>query len=440
MSAMPNELELDRPRQGSLIDFDENTPDLQVTLERTSEGIGIAVHWANPESPYAGWFSHGAELPGAAVARTVPKALLFHDSHGSVLLVDCWARGYHMNVFGPGTGYIWARYAVMGVHEDIDFLRPHGVRSEITALRAWMGVSSVIETHDFPTDGRQNSATIVSQNADPILTAQETGLRFVPTWRVERNEDNRTVFDQLIVETRTSDPGTWQEQLKHHLAMRDLLVISQWRAEVMTVTAALRDDDLVITGDGENHGPQWRAVVPAHGEEGPPKPSYRRHLITFSDIGIEGVERWLALRDEFARALDPIISTISMERVSAMTMLAQAGPGIEALGYLLLIRDGQSANAAGSASLRVRLSRIQRDVGSLLPFDADDWVVGTVEAYNGLKHANRTAPEELEMINRWRETVLVVRAWVARELGTTADHLRQRLTDDPQSHPWVPIS
>ncbi len=56
----------------------------------------------------------------------------------------------------------------------------------------------------------------------------------------------------------------------------------------------------------------------------------------------------------------------------------------------------------------------------------------TVEAYNGLKHANRTMPEDVDVMHSWAESVMVMRAWVALRLGVPEATVKARLKDDRQ--------
>jgi hypothetical protein len=152
---------------------------------------------------------------------------------------------------------------------------------------------------------------------------------------------------------------------------------------------------------------------------------------------LSGISRWLNLREAFARALDPVILTRTLDGVTPLTLLAQAGPGLEALGYLLLIEDGATASVAARSSLKSRLERIVQEVAHVMPFDGPTWVASTVAAYNGLKHANRAAPRDLDLVNAWRESVLTVRAWVALRLGTPENELATRLAADPQANAWI---
>src|SRR5690606_3005818 len=115
----------------------------------------------------------------------------------------------------------------------------------------------------------------------------------------------------------------------------------------------------------------------------------------YEEIGVEGIKRWLTLRDQFARALDPVISSRFMDRVTPMALLAQTGPGMEALGYLLLRKDCLSETQARNVSLADRLRRIVDNLADTLPFEAEDFVVRAASVYNGIKHANRGLPPEI---------------------------------------------
>ncbi|XYX72146.1 hypothetical protein ACAD36_00100 [Clavibacter nebraskensis] len=431
---MPNELPLGARRTGNLIDFDPDTPEVNVVLERTERGINIEIPWSGPDDYYASWFLRNTMLAPESDPKPIPKRLMFTDSHGSLQLVDCWPRGYHSN-FMSGTGRMWARYVVMGVHNDRDFLQINGARSTISGLREWLQVSSLSQSVD--PDAR--TLTVTGQPADEIVVSPN--LSFVPTWATERpkGEDSIVVRDVVRCESRSAAPANWNDLTESHLGIRDLLTLSRLRPESASVTAVSRDDDPLTTLDGEEHGLQWRDVVIGRYEAAPvPITGYRPFLIEYREIGeAAGVARWLTLRNDFSRALDPILSDCYLRHVPAVTHLAQVGPGLEALGYLLLKdRDGLTVTQASRSSLRTRLDRIASVVSSVLPFDGTIWAEDMASAYNAVKHANRTLPSELDLLNRWNESVVVVRAWVALELGVDFTKLKRRLEDDPTTTPF----
>ncbi len=77
------------------------------------------------------------------------------------------------------------------------------------------------------------------------------------------------------------------------------------------------------------------------------------------------------------------------------------------------------------------------DVDECVPFDTGAWPTRFAAVYNSLKHANREAPEVVDVMNVWREGVLAVRAWVALELGVGRATVAERLRNDPQRYPYV---
>lgn len=442
---MPNELSIGARRVGDFIDFYPETPQVKATLERSDRGISLTVPWSDPESEYAQWFMKDAgimRLPAGPEPLPVPKRVLFRDSHGSVLLIRCWPRGYHSNVLGPGSGTLWARAAIMGPHEDLEFERPHGLKTEISGLRAWLGMTSWHEQRDWSSSSR--AATLASQNPPAIEIGEHKGvaLQFQPGWQIMREQDGdrRIALDLVRCVTRSDKPLAWDEHRQIHRAIRDLLVLSRWHVESCVEVSALRKDDPPRTLDGTEHpSEQWRAVVVPNDERASPPSRRQPHLLRYGELNEAGILRWLALRDEFARALDPVISSVDLRGTTANTMLAHVGPGLEALGYLLMMRDGVAERTASRANLRTRFDRILADVGECLPFDGPRWASTTVAAYNGLKHANRAEPDPVDVLNAWRECVMVGRAWVAVQLGVSTDHVRARLADDPQGAPFVAI-
>lgn len=433
---MPNELTRGTRRTGDLYDAHADTPEVKVTLERSTLGISLTIAWSNQEVPYANWFLRdGGYIAGTGPHETVPvpRRVLFHDSHGTVLLIQCWAHGYHANAFGPGSGTLWSRAAILGVEQVLEFDQPHGLQTEISGLRQWLGVRSWKEEIS---QNQPLALTIRSVDTPLIALGEFDGVSFelAPTWRFvpENNSDRHVLLDVVNCITRSREPQDWDLHLDLHRSVRDLLVLSRWRYESCVPTRAMRLDDPLVTLDGKSHGDQWREVIVSNDDRAPSPSGWNPHLIEYVDLGVDGVGHWIRLRKDFARALDPVISSIDLRSATPHTRLAHTGPGLEALGYMLLQRDGMSEAAASGAPLRKRLDRILDDVADCLPFDGAIWAAHMVRAYNGLKHANRALPDDLEVMQVWAECVIVTRGWVARELGVGREAVRSRLEDDRQ--------
>ena len=446
---MVNKLEMGTRRVGDFIDFDPDTPEVKVILERSEHGISITLPWSEPGSPYAGWFvGDGFMQPSVlegeepAERKPVPKRVLFHDSHGPILLTGCRAKGFHANFWGPGSGTLWSRVAILGVDHDVEYDKPHGLKTEISGLREWLGVTSWNETYTWPDGPVAASFSSVVADKFEIGDVDGIALSFVPGWAVvpESGRDARTLKDLMRCTTRSTDPRSWRDHYAKHRAICDLLVLSRWWNESCVEVLAYREDDPLTTMDGKEHGEQWRNVVVSDDTPTAPPSGYRPHIIRFADLQVGGIKAWIALHDEFSRALDPVITCINLKEAGGHTRLAHTGPGLEALGYLLMIRDSVAEKDAAHASLRARLERILADLGDSLPFEGADWVDSFVEVYNGIKHANRAEPDMVDVLNAWQRGVLVVRAWVAAGLGVPLDELKTRLKDDSQQHGFVKVT
>ena len=439
---MANELSLGTQRIGSFIDFYSDTPELQVTLEHSERGIGVRLSWTSMDSPYARWFIESGpriRIPPLPDLPPAPRRALFVDSYGSVLLLRCRANGYHMDVAGPGSGTLWSRIAILGPRDDIDYENPHGIQSEISGFREWLGVTSWSRQQSRV--GSKGVYTFVSQTPEVIEVGTHDGitLSVQPAHGVENDRAGarHILLDDLLVITQSSEPKSWDTHYQLHQAIRDLMLVSSWVAESCIPRFARHEDDVVSTGDGKTYPATWQRVVVPSSDRSPIVKGRRSHLLRYDELGTSGIVQWIKLRQEFARALDPVITSVDLNDSWPATRLAHTGPGLEALGYLLLRRDGMPEKKAAYETLESKLNRVLQDLGDCLPFDGAGWVERTVETYNALKHANRSEPDPVDVINAWQQSTLAARAWVAVELGVAHSTLKTRLTEDRGNKQWV---
>lgn len=424
---------------GHLVDFDPDSPETQVMLERTPEALNLTLAWNSRKNAYARWFSRltiEAPFDGDEYShRDLPTQLLFQHTGGSLFLLGCEIDSAHMQIWGSGTGTIRVKYAIENTWGITNFERANGVRSEITGLRRWLGISSVTQTFLPPNLERGLQATYVAVEPKAIVVGGPNGLRLVPTWLAtpDEVEDSITLRDRAICETTSLTARDWDSLLSEHRALRDLLVLSSWTSEEVRVEGAylLEPPELSENGEVVNTG-SWYGVqfASSEGQREPSRAGRSAHLIEYADLGPEGISRWLELRKTFARAVDPIVSSKIFEHPSINVHLSLAGMGAEALGYLIAIEAGRTAKQASDIRFADRLKLIGTPVREVLPFDLDDWVVGTSDAYNAIKHANRELIGLEEMVLRWRQTVMMIRVWVACRLGVEMSTIAKRLETD----------
>lgn len=427
--ASKNTLGPDTHRLGWLIDGNDDTPLTAVLLEDDGQAITLTVPWPSGDSPYAHWFSFGMNYtddPERTRRRyEVPEVLWFHDVRGQVALVGCQAwRG---SIGGAGEGIALTRFAVLGAEPMVDYTTINGLRSELPGLSHWMHLRSL--THDTETDGegRLRALTLRLEAPEPIRLAQTLNLRLRPSFHFQLagRADTSTVHETLLIESRTKDAREWHEHLAAHNSVRDLLSIAAWFPFGYAAQWVIRDDDPLTAISGDSLGEKWSElrsyVSPKHN----PLPGQPRFLFYFDDVGSAGLRRWSALRDRFARGVNPILTILDEPNTPGMTALAQLGIGLDAIGYQLALEQSMARRRAKEESHQDRLRRTVADLAVDPQFDTEEWVIRSAEVYNGVKHANRDLPEGLVLGRTLRQNRLIFRLWVASRIGVPRDRLLQ---------------
>lgn len=434
-----NNLEPGVPRLGTIFDGNPNTPETRSTIELTKQGIKLSVTWStDATNVYARWFkprNYFQDDPeDATYIYEVPSKLSFRDSKGTIQLIGCRNAGWHEDIsHGFGAGTILARYAILGVSEEPDYQKVHGLSSDIVGLRSWVGIESVKRTITYGPE--KNTAVVNLDASESIPIPSKEHIRLVPGWDLSDEGDVTRLEDRLRVQTMHDGPVTWGEHLEDHGKIRDLLNISLWKSHGLKISKVINEDHREEIGQGgaKAYWKEVRATVSNLSSSD----KHPFHLIKYSDIGPEGLARWIDLSTDFSRAINPAVSMHRLKGVDAEVQLAQISISLEALGYLIFMRDDSlSESEARDKRFKDRLVRIGDDIGSVLPFDVDNWAQGTANAYNGVKHANRALPDFLDMVNRTRESCLAFRIWIALELGVDAEQLKKRLEWEPQARPY----
>jgi len=441
---MVNELNVGDRRYGNIIDGDPDTPLLTATLMRTERGVSFSMTFNHEETPqYRRWFTSDGLFFSEDAEDTKPvgppSELMFSDSHGDIALLGCRAANWHSN-FHTGYGTIHASAAVVGA-QSTAYAKITGLRSEISGLRSWIGTTSVRDAFEYNEETNKAKQTVVLEAADSI-SIPESGLLLKPDYFFSKKNDTVNIRDVLYLINRTEQEEPWHVHQGAQLAVRDLLAISRWRAETAIPAFVCRPDDLLHDRHGEpTDRPRWHKAI----YSGAPAPMEEttkiEHLIGWDELGQEGMVKWIKLREEFSRAIDPAVSSIYLKQSIVEVQLTQIAIGLEALGYLIAMRDdGKTESQANSLNFRDRLLRIAKDVPDVLPFVNEVWAQKMATAYNSLKHVNRPTQGIPMVANCWREGTLLFRAWIAAELGLDHEKIKSRLARDRHSHLLVEAS
>jgi hypothetical protein len=440
---MANELKVGDRRYGNIVDGDPDTPTLHATLERTEKGVSFSMTFDHEETPaYRRWFTTDGliAVDGTEDTKPVgpPSNLMFEDSHGQIALLGCRAVGWHTN-YQTGYGTIQASAAVIGA-PSTTYAKITGLQSEVSGLRSWVGATSVDDDWSRDPETKKMKLTVVLEAPDPI-SIPDSGLSLAPNFAYSTKNGTVSIRDVVNLVHHTEQEEPWHVHQEAQSSVRDLLAISRWRAETVTPAFVSRPDDLLPDGEDQAIGrPWWRKAV----YSGLPSPMEEttkvEHLIWWNELKPEGMAKWIKLRRDFTRAVEPVVSSIYNKDSMIESQLTQVAIGLEALGYLIAMRDdGSTEKEANDLSFKQRLIRISQDVPGILPFVNDAWAQSMATTYNSVKHVNRP-PQQLPIVaNSWREGTLLFRAWIVAELGLDHEVIKSRIARDRLSRPMFQL-
>lgn len=458
-----NELIVGEPRLGWLIDGNPKTPETAVMLRDTGAAIELRIPLQGvfgEEGPYGRWwssFSMYADDPERTEHNyTPPRVMLFHDDCGAVVLVGCRAGGFR-KTFGAGYGIIVANYAVLG-GRSLKYEKFNGMRSDIPAMAAWTGITSMAVKPNNDAEGLLETVQVELKRLAPVPVSRTLNLAIHPLWEACHTRSAFSTHEQIVLETTVKKARSWEEHLKVHGAVWDLVSIAAWKPFSVARLEVCRSDDLSRNSRGMTE--RWSRVVthrlPQYSDDDSRKLSF---LFWYDNIGARGVKRWLRLREEYTDAFDPFLSILRSDDPWNDTNVVQIGIVLEKLGYLIDIKknNGAHLNKQNQLSFMEALQVILDDM-PVTPFLGDDesenevhenelsvddtsdvWKRNIRAAYMGLKHADRTMPDSLDLINALRKSILVVRFWVAHQLGVHENVLTEGRKYDPLSKPFIGI-
>lgn len=405
------------------------------------------VHDTGAEIELVFTFERDDDLERMALGRTVvwaddpeykdhvysfPDVMWFADSHGHLCLVG----PYNTRCSIGGAlyeGRIRFRYAVQTGDEGISYRNLNAMRSRVEGLEEWMAVSSVShERLHEEAGGATDVIRLKRQHAVSFSRRLNATLQPTYNFTISRIPGRSLIGDKVHVHTHASNPRDWNEHLKLHRTIRDLLVVAGWRRYGMSAVEVRRDNDPVRALARNVLAPRWAAVT-TYELEGPSgNVTHNRFLFDYDDIGTAGLRRWVRLRNEYWRGIAGMIHAIDIPGVALETALSDASAALESIGYLIAIEAGDPPGQ----KLRPHLRRITSQIGADVGFDLEQWLLRLADVYRSVKHPDQPDPDPLVLANTLREAQLVFRVWVATKLGVQPDIIQRNLGLLPMSQPY----
>ena len=441
-----NELIVGEPRLGWFIDGNKETDSVAVMLRDTGTTIGLTVPLQGmfeSTDPYARWWSPGVMFvddPNRSKhSYHPPKVLLMHDHTGCVVLVGCRATGSNNN-FHVGQGQIVANYAVLG-GRSLKYEKVNGLRAEVPALAAWTRLSNMMVDVTTNESNRVQSVQMTLTNAPEMKLARPLNLTMKSSWRTENPRGSFLAYEGVKLETHVAQPREWDDHLHLHGDVLDLVSLAAWQPFGFASIEVLRTDDPVMSSGGTILSERWSSVATHRLPRHEPWVKEPRFLFPWSEIGPRGIARWLKLRTDYYQAVSPILNVLRSDHLWSHASAVQSGIALEALGYLIDMRKhgGAHLNARKQINFKPALQVILDDLTEPPFTDTADWKRRANEVYMGAKHPDRSEPDSLVMLNTLRQNLLIIRYWIAQQLGATPKSLCEGLRTDPLAREFEAI-
>lgn len=434
----PNTLNISEvPRLGWLIDGNPDTAKIAVMLRNSGKAIELTIPLQGmfePSDPYGRWFAFnthfGDDPERTKYSYSPPRVLLFEDNLGTVVLMGCRASGANLGM-NTGQGKIISNFAVLG-GRHLDYEKVNGLRTESPGLTAWANLGHMLVNFvETSTDKARSISISLPENQEISLTS-DISLKILSDWSMQRTHEHFEAKDHLVLETMLSEPTDWHKHLALHQKILDLASISAWQPFGYSRIEIQRMDDPERNLTGAKVADRWLQVethrLPLHSSW----PGQPRFLFSYGDVKADGIDRWLTLSDEYSRPIDSLRYMLRSPEQWSRSNIIESGIALEALGYLIdLKKHRRGIPRKDKLSFNSALKAILQDLEINPLEDEEGWIKRANQVFMGAKHADRPQQDALIELNTYRENLLILRFWIAQEIGADPKSLLGRLQTDP---------
>lgn len=430
------------------VDKEEGIP---ATLVRKNKRIQLFVQVKSYQdsSPAAGWgtrniISFSDDLQYEKYQYDVPENMYFIDDIGHILLIGCKYSGSRDSIISAFAGYggilkkISVDTAVFStrVYNTDAF---NGYKTEIENLSQWLQMNTLSLEPEFYEDGLGQYVKSVSTKAssdEEISVDDSIGLKFKSGFKVKSNKLSTQIIYKSSdsVETHYEKSISFNEAMKKHSVIRDLLMVSSWSDHQFISISVSNDKEM--NKWVEAISVSWETVETIDVED-------KEFLFVYQDIKDSGVRRWLEIHDQYSRAISPILSTIRWNDSPIENILFNLCAGAEALGrYIAHDFPDKSFESNGRAYLQGALQNIINQIPKgILPYvksgegnqggkvvnNLPEWKEKINNSYNSVKHYGGEEVDYDEVFEAIDLLKIILLSWIGTQLGVPAPVLKDRL-------------
>ena len=403
----------------------------------------LAARWGMENYQFVG----GPE--GKEYQYDVPKNMYFIDDVGTILLLDCKFSGSRNNfvlssLFKGGILQKVAVGAAVFSSRVYNINSFNGYRTEIENLSQWFQINTIkmLPVYKEVNDAqRVKSVETKGISGGEILLDESRNLKFKSNFTVIPNNSLTRVVHEShdVLESYRDESIPFNEGMKEHDAIRDLLMISSWSVHRFVSIAVSRDNDR-----GDFNAIAWRNVISERWETTKNiDVDNKEFIFTYNDIEPDGVRKWLEISEKYPRALNPILSTIRWESGTVENELFNLCSGVEALGRYIARDDPEkSFEDGGRAYLKDALQNIINQIPKgILPYVKKgeggregkvvyflpEWADKINNSYNSVKHYGDEEINYDDVLESIEMLKIIIISWVGVQLGADTTTLRNRL-------------
>lgn len=453
-----NTLEIGQVRVGWLYPGEvEEGKGIPATLVRDKHRIRalIPVTSRYSSSPAARWKSEHAVFSDdpkrTEYQYDTPENMYFVDNLGMVLLAGCRSSGVSERIGFKRYGGILQKVSVgVAVFSSRKYNTSsfNGYQTEIENLSQWFHMDTLKTKSVYEENDNQYRIKYVetrASSAGEIIIDEPRGMKFKSRFSVSPNNSlTRVLYESHdILETCRNEEVPFEDGMKDHDTIRDLLMVSSWSAHQFISISVSHNDDKGVAGN-----PLWREVI---SEKWKTSKSIdvdnKEFVFTYGDIGSEGICKWFEIRKKYPRALNPILSTIRWDSGTVENELFNLCSGVEALGRYIY-QESPDKSLGGGKNGKIYLHNALQNIinqipKGVLPYvkkfensrdgkvvnSLPDWADKINDSYNSVKHYG---DEEIDYDSIFESIDLlriVIVSWVGARLGAKPEILRDSLID-----------
>jgi hypothetical protein len=380
------------------------------------------------------------------VAYPVPLWVKGVEDGVTYCLVGCRYAGQHANMgMVQGFGRIAASYVVKG-RPGVDYSTVDEVKTSMPELASWTGLGSMEEKFVPKENGQpgvqkysvgfeaQPEVTVLGGDLSAALVPEASGA-------VSEKEGIHAIVAQWVSLKTTSSngPRDYRDHMTLHTALRRLLCIFAWRDISFKTVKVKRKDGLSHDIAGQNIPASFEEVVTCEYHAWKPRDGRDQFFVYYSEVGAQGVERWLRLREEFSPGLDEFSHLA--ENHTGLTLESQMltyGVAMSEIGYRIEELSGVKSSWRIASNVKTIANDMIATFG-YCPFGDVDALAEDIScACNSIKHPDyrRKHPERADILQPQglfeitEACKILLRTWLAEKLGCSVEVLRSRQGDD----------